>query len=423
MRLFHPIPSLLRSLALAPLSVAFFACSSADVASPPIAQTSAPIIHGTKSTSSQDMVVLIGFGAGGGWYDACSGVLVAPNLLLTARHCISDTASHDGCAGITGDIPAEQLRIYTGPTRTIDWISNEPQAYGKQTFHDNATSLCGHDIGLVLLDRSLEFEPIAPVRLDAPPNVGDTFTAVGWGVTETTDSTGDRMQRTDIPIVKVDKTSEFEVGESICEGDSGGPALSTTTGAVLGVVARGGGGTGVPAGTTGAGCVDPGVTDIYTGLWGFKALIQSAFDASGYSPWIEGTPDPRKATFGAPCYNDNTCQSDACVHDPVAGDAGADTKPSPTTPGWCSQACDDATPCPAGYDCTTNPEVADAGGTDAGAPPKICTKHVDAPPPTQNGSGGGGGGCAIDPHATSGEALFPALAMLGLAAMATRRRR
>lgn len=391
-----------RSFLLLPLAVVFFACSGGESPAP-VAQTSAPIIHGTESDSSQNAVVLIGFGAGGGWYDACSGVLIAPNLVLTARHCISNTSSGDGCASITGDIDAKSLRIYTGTTRSIDWISVEPQAYGKKLFHDNGTTLCPHDIGLILLDRSLQggSADLAPVRLDAPPAKGDTFTAVGWGVTDITDNPGVRMQRPNVPIVRVNLL-EFDVGESICHGDSGGPALSTTTGAVLGVVARGGGGRGSP-GTGAAGCVDPGTINTYTGLWGFKTMITQAFAESGYDPWLEGAPDPRKAKFGAPCYSDSTCISNLCIKDPKTTDAG--TKSSA---GWCTQACDDATPCPTGtgttYDCTAYPgSISDASVSDAGAPPaKVCTKHVDAPVQPPSAPASSGGGCATSSSAPSG---------------------
>ena len=67
------------------------ACSS--VQGENIGTSADPIIKGKDSTSDQDAVVLIvklDFKSGIG---ACTGTLIAPNLVLTARHCVSNVAS------------------------------------------------------------------------------------------------------------------------------------------------------------------------------------------------------------------------------------------------------------------------------------------------------------------------------------------
>src|SRR5262249_1689343 len=135
----------------------------------------------------------------------------------------------------------------------------------------------------------------------------------------------------DIPVAP----SEFQVGESICEGDSGGPALDATTGAVVGVVSRGGNGRVSSTTSPSTTCVDypdTPVTNDYTETSPFKDTILSAFAAVGHDAWVEGGPDPRLAKFGQGCGTDAECRSNIC------------------SGGTCSQTCGSSggPPCPSG---------------------------------------------------------------------------
>lgn len=345
--------SLLRP-ALGFVCLAAAACSLAPTTREDTQASAAPVINGTDSDSSQDAVVLLVITDGS--FGACSGTLIAPNLVLTARHCVSTTVDTAfGCDAdgnllgggtqVGADHPPRKIAVYTGNQRP-HFQSGTAVAAGRgaKIFHDDSKTLCNHDLALLLLDTNIEGAQIAPLRMDTPPVDKETFTAIGWGVTVTDPFPDVRQQRTGIKIRHVGRfagdnitepvpQNEFIVGESICSGDSGGPAMASSTNAILGVVSRGGNGTNDPNDPA-AGCINAG--NFYTRVDGFRDLIEAAYAEAGQEPWYEGQPDPRLAKFGATCGGDGDCRSNACLG----------------TPATCTQDCStDA--CPAGYACTT----------------------------------------------------------------------
>ena len=145
--------------------------------------TSAPIIDGTASTTEQDSAVLIMIGGRG----ACTGTLVAPNLVLTARHCVTQT--DEGALCKTDGTPYEggtlgsnyspgSLLIYRGQLASA--MADDPSkasAKGKQLFVETTTTYCDADVAFILLDRNVS-APVAPVRLAEGAREGETVTAV-----------------------------------------------------------------------------------------------------------------------------------------------------------------------------------------------------------------------------------------------------
>jgi MYXO-CTERM domain-containing protein len=180
----------------------------------------------------------------------CTGTLIAPNLVLTAQHCVAETSRTlvDCSRSRFGDrFPAASLAVTPYASLSSRGTRFFPVAEVVLPGVDEA--LCGHDIALLILDGKFDGAglPALSPRLDVPAARGETYTAVGFGDALTEGSPGVRRARAGLSVVcgardcgggGVLTDSEFVGEEAVCEGDSGGPALDTS-GEVIGVVSRG----------------------------------------------------------------------------------------------------------------------------------------------------------------------------------------
>jgi hypothetical protein len=308
-----------RSARLVWIGAALVACSAPPSASEETTGVAGePIVHGTASTSDQDYVVLI--------YDSkagfeCTGTIIGPSLVLTARHCVTSLTSGDAleCDGsgnpvsggqLGADYAASDLAVYVGASRTRPFPT--PNARGTKIVHDGSPNLCAHDLAVLEIAPPITTVAPAKLRLDAAPSTQDTVTVVGWGVTDTQQISSLRTQRNGIAVLSVGSASyqgfpvppnDFLIGESICDGDSGAPAIAELTGAVVGLASYGTNGSPSSANNPLAGCVDNGmgVLNTFTSLAPFKSVVQQAFADTGGQPSIDDTAPAPKTSASKGC--------------------------------------------------------------------------------------------------------------------------
>jgi hypothetical protein len=434
----------MRRVLVGTVAVSLLACSSAPSVPAPSAaadtgdlgHVASPVIKGKNSDATQDdVVLLVHFDPTSNNVGACTGTLLSDKLILTARHCVADTDESAACdvngtplaqGVVRGNHPANTLYVFVGANRP-DFNSGNvtPDGQGAKILDDGGKNLCNHDIALVILKEPIKNAKIAQIRLDSPVVATDVITAVGWGVTDKSAEPTVRQQRSGIKITGIGPDAhsalplppnEFQVGESICSGDSGGPALAATN-AIVGIVSRGGNNTQPDPNNPSSSCVN-GVSDaenIYTKVAPFKKFIVDALASIGAEPWLEGGPDPRLLKPDAACTDDSQCGSNLCLSSNVL-----------TTDKTCVVGCAaDPTACPEGQTCNMI-----AGGA------QICqTAEAAATTNEANATAANSGaktvttsGCSIAaaPGSTSSSSrgLFTlVLGAVGLAALRRRRAR
>lgn len=241
-----------RSSAMAIACTAIGACVAEDDGT---GATDDAIFGGSADTPANDAVVFLSTLTGPGLLGLCTGALVAPNLVLTARHCVSRAVSNGGvsCNQNGQSLDGEHFSTDYVPANIsvqIGATTKTEVAKGKQIIRPMTPYICDADVAFIVLDRAVTAVKPLRVRYKTPVTKADTIMSVGYGRNNTNVGPSVRLKRNNVKVLATGPNTsnqgsavamrEFEVTQSICSGDSGGPAISERTGAVIGVVSRGG---------------------------------------------------------------------------------------------------------------------------------------------------------------------------------------
>lgn len=193
-----------------------------------------PVVRGARDRGRHPAVVAIRTREG----MLCTGALIAPTVVLTARHCVSVTAEAVDCAArrnVFGDHSPSWFEV----TASEDALNAPADARVSRVLVPDGTNLCGADVAVLVLDRPLR--GITPLAVETrAPRAGDAVTVVGYG--RRGDSgragVGTRYTRSDVRVTAV-SAREVATTEGTCQGDSGSPLIDGRTGRVIAVLSRG----------------------------------------------------------------------------------------------------------------------------------------------------------------------------------------
>jgi len=220
-------------------TVAFFLCALSGCGGGDELSTSrAAIAHGELDEHGGVIAVISASTA-----TICSGIVVAPRVVITARHCVAPIEN-----GPTVDCSVTRFGDTVDPNAVIVGTTTSGSTPNRQhavraVLVPSDRGFCGNDIAALILTQSVAEAPVMPLR-DQPARKNEEFTAIGFG-RDGNEKSGTRRRREGLHVSCVGgdcSTTRVTSGEwwgdgAVCDGDSGGPALDID-GRVLGIASR-----------------------------------------------------------------------------------------------------------------------------------------------------------------------------------------
>lgn len=270
---------------------------------PPEAHSS-PIINGSATSGYREVVAVVTVTSGGSIRGICSGTVIGPRTVLTAKHCIDD--------GTTRTPPAN-LRVLVG-TNVFSGVQATHQVTAvfapPGPFTDDDL-LMGNDIALVNVSTNIS----TPIREIARSTArrGMPITIVGFGRT----STDPRVNSSGVKYMGTTNVGEIYLNvfqtmgmSRTCQGDSGGPAFDAA-GRVIGITSFG---------------IDERcredmsfytetshhLTLIADALGTEPACTPQASECNGADDDCDGRVDSGCGTLGSDCFEASDCTSGQC---------------------------------------------------------------------------------------------------------------
>jgi len=204
----------------------------------------------------------------------CGGVLIAPNVVLTASHCVvtksGSIQTPDVSVGLLGIRDTKSVRDTVEEFKTCETIVH--RNFDLNRIQD------GFDIALLVLDGNSTAELVEVDRGSISLQEGDPVTVAGFGRISNNELSSELLKTEELQYVEMEKCeTDFRrdfppstmcafdpKGSDVCRGDSGGPLLTSDKKTVVGVVSFG------PPD-----CTDIAIPSVYTRVSSFTQFIDS----------------------------------------------------------------------------------------------------------------------------------------------------
>lgn len=238
---------ILQLTVLACVFVSITSCSKKKNSTDSFVQTtqSSSIINGEIVTADNELgqsTVGLLLQIKGTWYQACTGSIIAPNMIMTAAHCLGyvnikrdNIVINFSLNTVQNEVQSDADAIHTEDVRaafnTIDVLDI--------VIHEKYKGYVDNDIAIIRLKQNIpathkisEFLPLSFLDAKAQKLIidGETkdVTLLGFGlVNENTGESSSVLRKTTVPgrFEGMTLVTDQTHGTGACNGDSGGPAF------------------------------------------------------------------------------------------------------------------------------------------------------------------------------------------------------